>query len=106
RGLTELHSVGSMHERKAMMAERSDAFIALPGGFGTLDELFEVVTWAQLGLHAKPMGVLDVNGYWSGLLTQVERAVADGLVPGEHGRLLLVEREVGALLDALASAGP
>jgi uncharacterized protein (TIGR00730 family) len=106
RGITELHVVPSLAERKALMADLSDGFVALPGGFGTLDELFEVVTWAQLGLHAKPMGVLDVNGYWSGLLTQVERAVADGLVPGEHGRLLLVEREVGALLDALASAGP
>jgi uncharacterized protein (TIGR00730 family) len=106
RGITELHVVPSLAERKALMADLSDGFVALPGGFGTLDELFEVVTWAQLGLHAKPMGVLDVDGYWSGLLAQVERAVADGLVPGEHGRLLLVEQEVGALLDALASAGP
>jgi uncharacterized protein (TIGR00730 family) len=95
-----------MHARKALMADLADAFVALPGGFGTLDELFEIVTWAQLGLHAKPMGVLDVDGYWSGLLAQIERAVADGLVPPEHGRLLVVEREVGALLDGLASAEP
>src|SRR6185295_16890930 len=90
-GMSELHVVGSMHERKALMAERSDGFVALPGGFGTLDELFEIVTWAQLGLHRKPMGLLDVDGYWAGLVAWVERAVADGLVPAEHGRLLLRE---------------
>ena len=73
------------------MADLCDGFVALPGGFGTMDELFEVVTWAQLGLHTKPIGLLDVDGYWDGLVAWVQRAVADGLVPAEHGRLLLVE---------------
>lgn len=106
RGITHLHVVPTLAERKALMADLSDGFVALPGGFGTMDELFEVVTWAQLGLHTKPMGLLDVDGYWDGLVTWVQRAVADGLVPAEHGRLLLVERDVGALLDALAGAEP
>ena len=106
RGLTQLHVVPTLAERKALMADLSDGFVALPGGFGTLDELFEIVTWAQLGLHGKPTGLLDVDGYWAGLLAWVQRAVADGLVPAEHGSLLLVERDVGALLDALARARP
>src|SRR5207245_8177761 len=77
KGLTELHEVGSMHERKALMADLADGFIALPGGFGTLDELLEQLTWSQLGLHAKPIGLLDVEGYW-GPLIALARPATDG----------------------------
>jgi uncharacterized protein (TIGR00730 family) len=105
-GLTELLVVDTLAERKALMAERADAFVALPGGFGTVDELFEVVTWTQLGLHTKPIGLLDVHGFWDGLRAWVERAVAEGLVPALHGDLLAVGTEAGPLLDALASKAP
>jgi len=99
--LTRLHVVDSMHERKAKMHALSAAFVALPGGFGTLDETFEAITWAQLELHDKPIGLLDVNGYWQPLLRWIERSVADGFAPGDLARSLRVEREPGALLDAL-----
>lgn len=89
-GLTELHVVASMHERKALMAERSDAFLALPGGFGTLEELFEVVTWAQLGFHPKPCGVLNVAGYYDHLLTFLDHSVAQGLLKPVHREMLLL----------------
>src|SRR2546423_626875 len=88
-GLTELHVVGSMHERKALMAELSDGFIALPGGFGTFDELFEITTWAQLGLHTKPIGLLNVSGYFTPLLTMVSHAVTEGFLPPNHAHILL-----------------
>jgi hypothetical protein len=101
RGLPELRVVGSMHERKALMADLGDAFVALPGGFGTLDELFEAVTWAQLGFHRKPIGLLDVDGYFEPLLRFAERSVADGFVRAEHGSLLVVERDVAPLLARL-----
>ena len=77
-GLTELHVVATLHERKTLMHELSDAFVALPGGFGTLDELAEAITWRQLGLHAKPIGLLDVDGYWSVLVVQLERGLPTG----------------------------
>ncbi len=102
RGISELRLVGSMHERKAAMAERADAFVALPGGFGTLDELFEVLTWAQLGLHRKPIALLDVDGYYAPLVTFLDHAAAEGLLRPEHRAMLLVDRDPGALLERLA----
>lgn len=101
RGLPDLRVVASMHERKALMAELGDAFVALPGGFGTLDELFEIVTWAQLGLHAKPIGLLNVSGYFDFLLRFADRSSADGFVRPEHRALLVVETQPAALLEAL-----
>ncbi|HKE12357.1 MAG TPA: TIGR00730 family Rossman fold protein [Myxococcota bacterium] len=102
-GLTALRIVGSMHERKAVMADLSDGFIALPGGMGTLDELFEMVTWAQLGLHRKPCGLLDVEGYFAPLLAFLDHAVKERFVKETHRALLLVAAEPGALLDAFAA---
>jgi uncharacterized protein (TIGR00730 family) len=101
--LSKLHVVGSMHERKALMAELSDAFIALPGGLGTLEELAEVLTWAQLGLHSKPCALLDVAGYYSGLLSFLDHAVAERFVHPEHRSLLMAGDTPGALLDQLAT---
>jgi len=89
-GLSELLVVGSMHERKAKMAELADAFVAMPGGMGTLEELAEILTWAQLGLHAKPCGLLDVGGYWRPLVAFFDHAVAEGFVRAEHRRFVLV----------------
>ena len=104
--LTDLRVVGSMHERKAMMAELADGFIALPGGLGTLDELAEVTTWAQLGLHAKPIGLLDPLGYFDLLLRFLDHAVDERFLRPEHRALLLRERSVEALLDAMAAWTP
>lgn len=103
KGLTELHVVASMHERKALMAELADAFIALPGGFGTIDELCEILTWGQLGMHAKPIGLLNIDGYYESLLAFFDRAVSEGLVRQEHRELLLEAREPKSLLDSFAS---
>ncbi len=103
-GLTNLAVVDTMHERKARMHALSGAFLALPGGFGTLDETFEAITWAQLELHQKPLGFLDANGFWQPLLRWIERSVADGFAPGDLARSLRVERDVDALLDALLGA--
>jgi uncharacterized protein (TIGR00730 family) len=102
-GLTKLHIVETMHERKALMAELADGVIALPGGAGTLDELFELFTWRQLGLHRKPLGLLDVDGYWQPLLRFLEHAVNERFLRAEHLDTLLVERSASALLDRLAS---
>lgn len=102
--LRQLVVVESMHERKATMHQWSHAFVALPGGFGTLDEVFEAVTWAQLGLHDKPVAFLDVAGYWRPLAEWIERAVLDGFVPREHARGVRVESDVATLLDHLAPA--
>lgn len=102
-GLSELRVVASMHERKAMMAELSDGFIALPGGMGTLEELCEVLTWAQLGFHTKPCGLLDVEGYYSRLCEFLDNAVAEGFVVPEHRGMLLRAPEPAALLDAFAT---
>src|SRR5262245_66205495 len=82
-GLTALHLVGSMHERKAMMASLSDGFVALPGGLGTLVAVFEVVTWAQLGIHQKPVGLVDIGGYWAGLLAMLEHAQQEDFIRPE-----------------------
>lgn len=100
-GLTQLHVVGSMHERKALMAELSDGFLALPGGYGTLEELSEVLTWSQLGLHAKPCGLLNVGGYYDPLLALLDRAVEERFLQPEHRALLVVESHPGALLEAM-----
>ena len=103
RGLSELHVVETMHERKRLMADRSDAFVALPGGIGTLEELFEAWTWRQLGVHAKPVGLLDVAGYYSGLLGFLEHTVRQGFVPEAQHALLQVDSDIDALLDRLAT---
>ncbi|WP_224360412.1 LOG family protein [Hyalangium versicolor] len=105
QGLHELHLVNSMHERKALMAKRADAFVALPGGFGTFDELFEIITWGQLGLHQKPIGLLDVGGYFQPLIAMVRRGVEDGFVPEAHERPFAVSGSAAELLDRL-QAGP
>jgi uncharacterized protein (TIGR00730 family) len=102
-GLTRLDLVDTMHERKAVMADAADAFVMLPGGFGTLDEFFEVLTWTQLRIHDKPCGILDVDGFWDPLVTQLDRAVARGLVRPAHREIVVVDDEVGSLLDRLAT---
>jgi uncharacterized protein (TIGR00730 family) len=101
--LTKLHVVETMHERKALMAELSDAVIALPGGSGTLDELFELFTWKQLGLHRKPIGLLDAAGYWQPLVAFLEHAVNERFLRAEYLEDLQVERTAAALLDRLAT---
>jgi uncharacterized protein (TIGR00730 family) len=101
QSLSELHIVETMHERKALMAERSDAFLALPGGFGTLEEFFEAVTWLQLGYHRKPSGLLDVEGYFAPLLAWMERAVDDGFVRASDRARVLSGTDVDVLLDGL-----
>lgn len=105
-GLSELHVVGSMHERKALMAELSDGFITLPGGFGTLEETFEMLTWCQLGLHAKPVLVLEVDGFYAPLLAYLDHAVQSGFLRPEHRRIVLVESDVGRVLARLAAFTP
>ncbi len=102
QGLTELFEVGSMHERKALMAQLSDGFIALPGGYGTCDELFEAVTWAQVGIHQKPVGLLEVHDYFATLLAFVVHASDEGFIPAAQIDLLLRETDPAALLDAFA----
>jgi uncharacterized protein (TIGR00730 family) len=102
-GLTDLRIVPSMHERKALMYELSDGFAALPGGLGTLEELFEITTWSQLGLHAKPTGLLDVNGFFTPLVAFLDQLVTEGFVSERHRRLLRVAAEPEALLDRLAA---
>jgi uncharacterized protein (TIGR00730 family) len=102
-GLTELRIVSSMHERKALMADLSDAFVAVPGGWGTLEEFFEVLTWAQLGLHRKPCGLLNVLGYFDGLLSFLEHSVAEGFLRREYEAMIAVSSSPTALLEQLAS---
>ncbi len=105
-GVSELRAVHSMSERKAVMAELSDGFIALPGGYGTLDELMEVLTWTQLGIHQKPCGLLNTCRYYDGLMAFVDHTVAENFVQAEHRSMLLVETEPAALLDRLESWTP
>jgi uncharacterized protein (TIGR00730 family) len=100
-GLPDLRIVASMHERKALMATLSDAFVALPGGFGTFEELCEVVTWTQLGLHSKPCGLLNVAGYYDGLVALFDRAVADGFIRPEKRRIVLADSDPAALIERL-----
>jgi len=104
--LTELHVVSSMHERKTMMATLSDGFIALPGGAGTLEELFESWTWAQLGLHQKPCGLLNIAGYYDQLANFLNHSVDEAFMRAEHRAMLLIEREPAALLDRYADYAP
>jgi len=106
RNLTMLHEVESMHERKALMADLADAFIALPGGFGTFDELFEITTWAQLGLHSKPVGLLDAADYFTPLLAMVSHAATEGFIPEQPAHILLHGYSPTALLDAFATYTP
>ncbi len=103
QGVTELRIVGTMHERKALMAELADAFVALPGGLGTLDELFEVWTWAQLGLHAKPIGLLEIEGFFVPLVAHLDRATAEGFVRAEQRAMLVVEDDAERLLERFAA---
>lgn len=99
--VTKLYVVSSMHERKALMASLSDAFIALPGGYGTLEELFEVIAWAQLGIHRKPIGLLNVAGYFDALLSLVEHMIGEGFIKTKHRGLFVTAEQPQALLDAL-----
>ena len=99
RGLTNLRVVNSMHERKALMAELADGFIAMPGGIGTMEEFFEVLSWAQLGLHEKPCGLLNVSGYYDCLIEFIDHAVAQDFIKPKDRALLMVESEPGKLLD-------
>jgi uncharacterized protein (TIGR00730 family) len=101
-----MRTVGSMHERKALMAELSDAFVALPGGIGTLEELVEVFTWSQLGLHRKPCGLLDVEGYYEELAAFLDHAVRERFLREEHRTTLIVEREPAALLERMRAYRP
>ena len=102
-GLSRLEETASMHARKARMADLADAFVALPGGFGTLDELFEIITWAQIGLHTKPVGVLDVEGFFEPLFKLIEHLVQTGFVPARNSHLLVRDSDVAGLLDKLAT---
>ncbi|GAC1565307.1 MAG: TIGR00730 family Rossman fold protein [Ktedonobacteraceae bacterium] len=105
-GLAQLHEVTSMHERKALMADLADGFIALPGGYGTFDELFEIITWTQLGLHTKPIGLLDVAGYFTPLLALITHASREGFIPAMHTDIVLHEESSATLLDHLAVYQP
>jgi uncharacterized protein (TIGR00730 family) len=105
-GLTELPLVDSMHERKQLMADLADAFVLLPGGLGSLEEFFEVWTWGQLGLHRKPYGLLNVDGYFDRLLTFLDHAVAERFIRREHRDLLLVDDDAGRLLGRLDAYEP
>lgn len=106
QGLTELRAVESMHERKAMMLDLSDAFVALPGGLGTLEELSEVLAHAQLGLHGKPCGVLDVRGFYANLLRLLDTMVEERFLKAEHRDMLLIDSSPQTLLDKLSSFEP
>lgn len=103
KGLSEMHIVSSMHERKAMMTELSDGFITLPGGIGTMEEFFEVLSWAQLGIHALPCGLLNVDGFFDGVISFLDRAVQDDLIRVEHRALVLESRDPVHLLDLMAN---
>lgn len=102
-GLDDLRIVPSMHTRKALMADLADAFIALPGGWGTFDELFEILTWSQLGLHRKPIGVLNVDGYFDPFLTLIAHAIDEGFVSRDAGRAIVVADEAERIIEQLAA---
>jgi uncharacterized protein (TIGR00730 family) len=106
KNLTELHVTQSMHERKMLMAELSDGFIALPGGIGTLEELFEIWTWAQLGFHNKPCGLLNVEGYYDSLIGFLDHVLAEQFVKKDHHAMLIVETNPDALLDRYINYQP
>lgn len=103
RGLTELHEVTTMHQRKALMAELADAFVALPGGLGTLEELFEIWTWGMLGIHNKPYGLLEVNGFFEPLIAFLDHARDHQFIRDDQRARLIVEHDASRLLDALKS---
>ena len=105
-GLEDLRVVGSMHERKALMADLGDGFIALPGGFGTFEELLEMLTWAQLGVHSHPCGLLNVGGYYDPLLTMMDQAVEHGFVTLDHREMVVVETDAASLLDRFDAHEP
>jgi hypothetical protein len=105
-GLTQLHVVESMHERKALMASFADGFVALPGGLGTLEELFEALTWSQLGIHRKPVGLLNVAGYWDPLLRMLAHAARERFVPPESAQLLLAATAPEELMDRVVAWRP
>ena len=105
-GLTQMHVVDTMHQRKALMAELSDGFAALPGASGTADEFFEIMTWAQLGLHSKPIGMLNVSGYFDLLLRWLDQTVAEGFLKARHRQLVLEAPEPDELLDRLQGYKP
>ncbi len=100
-GLTEMHVVSSMHERKSVMARLADGFVALPGGFGSFEELLEMITWAQLGIHRKPVGILNVSGYYDPLIQLFERAIEEGFIKPRNRQLVVVEQEPDELLQTL-----
>lgn len=104
-GLTRMFVVKDMHERKAMMSDLAEGFIAMPGGMGTLEELFEMVTWSQLGIHTKPIGLLNVDGFYDGLVSFVRHQEQEGFVRPQHANLMLVERDADALIRRLREAG-
>jgi uncharacterized protein (TIGR00730 family) len=106
KGLSDLRVVGSMHERKALMADLADGFVALPGGLGTVEELFEVYTWAQLGLHRKPCALLDVEGYYEGIASFLAHAVRERFLREDHRAMLMVEREPRTLVKRLRQFEP
>jgi uncharacterized protein (TIGR00730 family) len=106
RNLTELHIVETMHERKAMMASLADAFVALPGGLGTLEEIFEVWTWAQLGIHRKPLGFLDANGFYAALLTFLDQAVDAGFIRAQYRSMAFVDVDAASLLRRMSEYDP
>lgn len=106
KGLTELHVVRSMHERKALMAEFSDGFIALPGGFGTFEEFCEIVTWAQLGIHQKPCGLLNVNSFYDPLIELFNRSTNSGFIRPEHRDIVLVGTEIEGLFGSMKNYKP
>ena len=106
RGCARLEVVGSMHERKARMADLADGFVGLPGGFGTLDEFCEILTWAQLGFHRKPCGLLNVGGFWDGFLAHLRHAVDEGFIRQEHLDLVAVTDNAADLLDRMQTAPP
>jgi uncharacterized protein (TIGR00730 family) len=100
-GLEDLVVVDTMHTRKALMNDRSDAFIGLPGGLGTFEELFEVLTWAQLDFHRKPVGLLQIEGYFDPFIAMVDRAIAEGFLPESHRKLIVIEDDPDRLIEAL-----
>jgi uncharacterized protein (TIGR00730 family) len=105
-GLTDMRMVDSMHERKAKMASLADGFVAMPGGLGTFEETLEILTWSQLGIHRKPIGLLNVDGYYDGLLAMIAHAIAEGFVPAEYRALSVTASTPAALLDLMESWRP
>jgi uncharacterized protein (TIGR00730 family) len=105
-GLSELRIVGSMHERKSLMAELSDGFIALPGGFGTIEEIFEVITWAQLSFHDKPCGFLNINGYYDHLIKFLDHSVRENFIVPEHRAMIIIDDDPDSLLDKFSGYVP